>query len=37
LLTAVVALPAVALWIREPRLGEGERGGPMTTAAKCPA
>src|SRR5439155_8708279 len=36
LLTAVVALPAVALWIREPRLGEGERGGPMTTAAKMP-
>jgi MFS family permease len=34
LLTAVVALPAVALWIREPRPGEGERGGPMTTAAK---
>jgi len=36
LLTAVVALPAVALWIREPRPGEGERGGPMMTAAKLP-
>ncbi|MGE5271313.1 MAG: MFS transporter [Thiohalocapsa sp.] len=32
MLTAVVALPAVALWIREPRPGEGERGGPMTRA-----
>src|SRR6202007_2496785 len=30
LLTAVVALPAVALWIREPRPGEGERGASMT-------
>jgi len=30
LLTLVVALPAVGLWIREPRPGEGERGGPMT-------
>jgi predicted MFS family arabinose efflux permease len=36
LLTAVVALPAVGLWIREPRPGEGERGGPMTTMAKLP-
>jgi MFS family permease len=36
LLTAVVALPAVALWIREPRPGEGERGGPMTMTGKVP-
>ena len=37
-LTAVVALPAVGLWIREPGPGEGERGGPMTqaTAAALP-
>jgi MFS family permease len=33
LLTLVVALPAVGLWIREPRPGEGERGGPMTSTA----
>ena len=32
LLTPVVALPAVGLWIREPRPGEGERGSPTTTA-----
>jgi MFS family permease len=36
LLTAVVALPAVALWIREPRPGEGERGGPMTVTERIP-
>jgi MFS family permease len=27
LMTFVIAFPAVALWIREPRSGEGERGG----------
>src|SRR4051794_36340103 len=32
----LVALPVVAMWIREPRPGEGERGGPMTTAANMP-
>ncbi|HEX4185376.1 MAG TPA: MFS transporter, partial [Stellaceae bacterium] len=36
LLTAVVALPAVALWIREPGPGEGERGGPMTATERIP-
>lgn len=36
MLTAVVALPAVGLWIREPLPGEGERGGPMTAAASMP-
>ena len=30
----MVALPAVALWIREPRPGEGERGGPMTVTER---
>jgi MFS family permease len=32
LLTFVIAFPAVALWIREPRPGEGERGGPAAIA-----
>jgi len=36
LLTLAVALPAVGLWIREPRLGEGERGGPMTITTALP-
>jgi MFS family permease len=36
LLTAVVALPAVGLWIREPRSGEGERGGLMTVTGTMP-
>src|ERR1700748_3575004 len=36
LLTAVVALPAVALWIREPRPGEGERGASMTMTERIP-
>jgi MFS family permease len=36
LLTAVVALPAVGLWIREPRPGEGEHGGPMTMTGTMP-
>ena len=32
LLTFAIAFPAVALWIREPRPGEGERGGAATIA-----
>jgi MFS family permease len=32
LLTFVIAFPAVALWIREPRPGEGERGGGAAVA-----
>jgi MFS family permease len=32
LLTFIIAFPAVALWIREPRPGEGERGGAATIA-----
>src|SRR6201997_3466932 len=36
LLTAMVALPAVALGIREPRLGEGERGASMTVTERIP-
>jgi MFS family permease len=36
LLTAVVALPAVALWIREPRPGEGERGASVTMTERIP-
>jgi MFS family permease len=32
LLTFAIAFPAVALWVREPRLGEGERGGMATIA-----
>jgi MFS family permease len=32
LLTFVIAFPAVALWIREPRPGEGERGGAAVSA-----
>jgi predicted MFS family arabinose efflux permease len=32
LLTLVIAFPAVALWIREPRPGEGERGGAEITS-----
>ena len=36
LLTLVVAFPAVALWIREPRPGEGERRSSAMTAAALP-
>jgi len=36
LLTLVVAFPAVALWIREPRPGEGERRTSGMTAAALP-
>jgi MFS family permease len=36
LLTLAIAFPAVALWIREPRPGEGERQGPVVTAAEMP-
>jgi MFS family permease len=36
LLTLIVAFPSVALWIREPRPGEGERGGPLTTSTILP-
>src|SRR6516165_8068483 len=36
LLTAGVALPAVALWIREPRPGEGERGASMAMTERIP-
>src|SRR6266853_378708 len=35
-LTLVVAFPVVALWIREPRPGEGEHHGLMLTAANLP-
>jgi len=33
LLTLAIAFPAVALWIREPRPGEGERHGAVAKAA----
>ena len=33
LMTFIIAFPAVALWIREPRPGEGERGSAAMTAA----
>jgi MFS family permease len=33
LLTFIIAFPAVALWIREPRPGEGERGNTAMTPA----
>jgi len=33
LLTFVIAFPAVAMWIREPRPGEGERGAAAPIAA----
>ena len=33
LLTLAIAFPAVALWVREPRPGEGERRVPVTAAA----
>ncbi len=33
LLTLAIAFPAVALWIREPRPGEGERRVPVSAAA----
>src|SRR5215471_13630443 len=36
LLTAVVAFPAVALWIREPRPGEGEPGASMRMTERTP-
>ncbi len=36
LLTLVIAFPAVALWIREPRPGEGEHHGPEVAAANLP-
>ena len=36
LLTLVVAFPAVALWIREPRAGEGEHGGPVIARGEMP-
>jgi predicted MFS family arabinose efflux permease len=36
LLTLVVAFPAVALWIREPRAGEGEHLERATAAAELP-
>jgi MFS family permease len=36
LLTLVVAFPVVALWIREPRPGEGEHRGPEVAAASLP-
>jgi MFS family permease len=35
-LTLVVAFPAVALWIREPRAGEGEHGGPVVARRDLP-
>ena len=36
LLTLVIAFPAVALWIREPRPGEGEHDGPAVAADALP-
>src|SRR5204862_883250 len=36
LLTLVIAFPAVALWIREPRDGEGEHGGPVIARSEMP-
>ena len=36
LLTLVVAFPVVALWIREPRPGEGEHGGPALARQDLP-
>src|SRR6185437_7244585 len=36
LLTLVIAFPAVALWIREPRPGEGEHRGPAVATADLP-
>jgi predicted MFS family arabinose efflux permease len=35
-LTLVIAFPAVALWIREPRAGEGEHGGPAVARGDLP-
>jgi predicted MFS family arabinose efflux permease len=36
LLTLLIAFPAVALWVREPRAGEGEHGGPPVARAELP-
>src|SRR4029077_12643915 len=36
LLTLVIAFPVVALWVREPRPGEGEHHGSSVAASELP-
>jgi MFS family permease len=36
MLTLLIAFPVVALWIREPRPGEGEHGGPVVARQDLP-